>query len=68
VSEVETNVMQFRIFESGIEVNVQTVYSIIDGLGYFTDISRRYLCQVGIGTIVDKKLVLDKEGWYPQEA
>jgi hypothetical protein len=61
-------VLQFRIFEPGIEVNGQTVYSIIDGLGYFTNISRRYLSQVGIGTVVDKKLVMDKYGWYPQEA
>ncbi|MDR3166235.1 MAG: hypothetical protein LBU13_11750 [Synergistaceae bacterium] len=60
--------MQFRAFEPGIEVKGQTVYSIIDGLGYFTNISRRYLSQVGIGTVKDKKLVLDKEGWYSQEA
>jgi hypothetical protein len=62
------SMMQFKIFEPGIEVNGQTVYSIIDGLGYFTNISRRYLSQVGIGTVADKKLVMDKEGWYSQEA
>jgi hypothetical protein len=58
--------MQFRVIEPDIEVNGQTVNAIIDGLGYFTNISRRYLSQ--IGTAVDKKLVLDMDGWYSQAA
>jgi hypothetical protein len=60
--------MQFKPFEPDIEVNAPTVYAIIAGLGRFTNISRRYLSQVGIGVVVDKKLVLDMEAWYSQEA
>ncbi|GHV22598.1 hypothetical protein AGMMS49959_13680 [Planctomycetales bacterium] len=60
--------MQFQIFEPDIEVNAPTVYAIIDGVGVFTNLSRRYLGQVGIGTVVDKKLVLDMDGWYSQAA
>jgi hypothetical protein len=56
------------VFEPDIEVNAPTVAAIIAGLGYFTNISRRYLSQVGIGSVVDKKLVLDMDGWYSQEA
>jgi hypothetical protein len=60
--------LQFKVFEPGIEVNAPTVYAIIAGLGHFSNISRRYLSQAGIGTVVDKKLVLDMDGWYSQEA
>jgi hypothetical protein len=60
--------VQFKVFEPDIEVNAPTVAAIIAGLGYFTNISRRYLSQVGIGSVVDKNLVLDMDGWYSQEA
>lgn len=60
--------MQFKAFESGIEVNAPTVSAIVQGLGCFTNISRRYLNQVGIGTVVNKKLILDMDAWYSQEA
>ncbi|MDR3256022.1 MAG: hypothetical protein LBT31_10700 [Synergistaceae bacterium] len=60
--------MQFKVFEPDIEVNAPTVSAIIAGLGRFTNISRRYLSQVGIGTVVDKKLVLDIDAWYSQDA
>jgi hypothetical protein len=49
-------------------VNAPTVAAIIAGLGYFTNISRRYLSPVGIGCVVEKKLVMDMDGWYSQEA
>ena len=60
--------MQFRAFEPGIEVNGQTVNSVIAGLGYFTNLSRRFFSQVGIGNVTNKKLHIDLNGWYPQAA
>jgi hypothetical protein len=60
--------MQFKSFEPNIEVNATTVSTIIAGLGYFTNISRRYLSQVGIGQVVNKRLILDMDGWYSQDA
>jgi hypothetical protein len=61
-------ILQFKAFEPEIEVNAPTVAAIIAGLGFFTNISRRYLSQAGIGTVVDKKLVLDMDGWYSHQA
>jgi hypothetical protein len=60
--------MQFKVFEPGIEVNGPTVHSIVSGLGYFTNLSRRYFSQVGIGAIVNKELRIDQDGWYSQAA
>jgi hypothetical protein len=60
--------MQFKAFEKDIEVNAPTVYSIIAGLGAFTNLSRRYFSQVGIGTVVNKELRLDMNAWYSQAA
>ena len=60
--------MQFKAFEPDIEVNGPTVNSIIAGLGYFTNLSRRYFSQVGIGTVINKKLHIDMDGWYAQSA
>ncbi|MCL2065976.1 MAG: hypothetical protein FWG99_00730 [Treponema sp.] len=60
--------MQFKIFEPEIEVNGPTVYSIIAGLGHFTNLSRRFFSQVGIGTVINKELHVDMNGWYAQSA
>jgi len=60
--------MQFKAFEPNIEVNGPTVYSIVTGLGYFTNLSRRFYSEVGIGTVVNKELVIDMNGWYSQAA
>jgi hypothetical protein len=60
--------MQFEVFEPGIEVNGPTVYAIAAGLGYFTNLSRRYFSQVNIGTVVNKELRIDMKGWYSQAA
>jgi hypothetical protein len=60
--------MQFKALEAGIEINAPTVSAIISGLGPFTNISRRYLRQVGIGKVDDGHLVLDATAWFPQEA
>jgi hypothetical protein len=60
--------MQFKPFEDNVEVNAPTVYSIIAGLGAFTNLSRRYFSEVGIGTVVNKELRLDMNAWYAQSA
>jgi hypothetical protein len=60
--------VQFKAFEPGIEVNAPTVAAIVAGMGYFTKFSRRALSEVGIGTVADGKLVLDRDAWYPQDA
>jgi hypothetical protein len=59
--------MQFKSFESGIEVNAVTVASVMTGMGHFTNISRRFLIQVGIGNIEDRKYVLDMDAWYSMD-
>jgi hypothetical protein len=60
--------MQFRVFEKDIEVNAPTVNSVVAGLGYFTNLSKRYLGREKIGKIVNKQLVLDPGEWYSQAA
>ena len=60
--------MQFKAFEPGIEVNGPTVNSVIAGLGHFTNLSRRFFSQVGIGTVIDRELRIDMDGWYQQAA
>lgn len=60
--------MQFRAFEPGIEVNGQTVWSIVDGFINKASPSR-LLVDEGIGQLgVDGVVLLDKAGWYPQDA
>jgi len=46
--------MRFKNFESDIKVNGPLVYSIVDGLGYFTNLVKRYYSQVGIDTVMNK--------------
>lgn len=41
--------MQFKSFEPNIEVNGQTVFSIVDGLGVFKTLAKKHLLSVGIG-------------------
>ena len=60
--------MQFKAFEPDVEVNGPTVNSIIAGLGYFTNLSRRFFSQAGLWTVINKKLHIDMNGWYPQAA
>lgn len=60
--------MQFKSFAPDIEVNGQTVWSIVDGF-----ISKRtpsrVLADEGIGTLNAEGLVeIDKSHWYPQDA
>jgi hypothetical protein len=60
--------MQFRAFEPGIEVNGQTVFSVVDGMGRFRSIADRILSEVGIGTLDSDVYIIDMEGWYSHDA
>jgi hypothetical protein len=61
--------MQFRAFEPGIEVNGQTVWSVVDGFDHFKQIPSRLLLAEGIGTAgPDGVVQIDPNGWYAQEA
>jgi hypothetical protein len=60
--------MQFIAFEPGIEVNGQTVFSIVDGLGHFKSIAKDVLLSAGIGSEVDGELKIDINGWYSHDA
>ena len=61
--------MQFKVFEPNIEVNGQTVYSIVDGFGHFKSMASKLLLDGGIGTRkADRMVEIDKTAWYSQEA
>lgn len=61
--------MEFLPFEPGIEVNGQTVYSIVDGFSVAKNVPTRILAEFHIGTL-DKKgeYHIDRDGWYSQAA
>src|SRR4051812_37164142 len=61
--------MQFKPFEPAVEVNGQTVWSIVDGFTLFKQLPSKILLEEGIGKRGDKDLVeIDKNGWYSQAA
>jgi hypothetical protein len=60
--------MQFKAFEDEIEVNGQTVYAFVDGMGAFKSLGEKYMSEVGIGKMKNDKWIFDMEGWYPQQA
>jgi hypothetical protein len=61
--------MQFQPFEPDIEVNGQTVYSVVDGFRLFRRLASSILQQEGIGRMKsDGDLALDRSGWYSQAA
>lgn len=61
--------MEFVAFEPGIEVNGQTVFSVVDGFRAFTGLAAQYLTAEGIGRLrPDGSLELDLAGWFPQSA
>jgi hypothetical protein len=60
--------MQFKAFDSGIEVNGQTVYAFVDGMGTFKNLGERYMSEVGIGRMRGDVWTFDRDGWYPQQA
>ncbi|MCK4797210.1 MAG: hypothetical protein KAT05_07495 [Spirochaetes bacterium] len=59
--------MQFKAYSKNIEVNGQTVYSIVDGLGNFKSLAKKYLLSVGIGEEVDNELVIKLDAWYSHD-
>lgn len=60
--------MEFRAFEPGIEVNGQTVWSIVDGFMLSKQTPSRILVEEGIGTIgADGVVKIDASAWYSQE-
>jgi hypothetical protein len=59
--------MQFKAFEPGIEVNGQTVYSIVDGLGRFKSLAHDILLSVGIGSGSNVDYKIEKESWYSHD-
>jgi hypothetical protein len=61
--------MEYRAIEPGIEVNGQTVFSVVDGFGAFTRMGSRYLLDEGIGEPEpDGSVRVERERWYSQEA
>ncbi len=59
--------MQFRAFEKGIEVNGTTVFAVVDGIGAFKSLAKKYLLEAGIGTEKNGEYVIDLNGWYSHE-
>lgn len=59
--------MQFKSFEPGIEVNGQTVFSILDGMGTYRNFGEKILYECGIGVMDNGKYYLDLNEWYSQD-
>jgi hypothetical protein len=60
--------VEFKPFEPGIEVNGQTVYTIVDGFRLFKRVASAVLEREGIGRMRDDgDLIIDREGWYSQD-
>ncbi|MDR2552654.1 MAG: hypothetical protein LBD31_05760 [Treponema sp.] len=60
--------MQFKAFEEGIEVNGQTVYAFVHGMGAFRSLGEQYMSASGIGRMKNGAWLFDYDGWYPQQA
>lgn len=54
--------MQFKAMESGIEVNGQTILSVVKGAGVFEQTARKYLANHNLGDVKDSG-----DAWYPQQ-
>jgi hypothetical protein len=61
--------MEQRAFADDVEVNGQTVWSVIDGMGSFTALASQYLLGEGIGVEkADGTVEIDKAAWYSQRS
>jgi hypothetical protein len=61
--------MQFKAFETGIEVNGKTAYAIVDGFREFKQVASTFLLQEGIGRRgADGLAAIDPAAWFSQEA
>ncbi len=54
---------QFECFAEGIEVNGQTIWSVIRGAGVFQNTARKFLAENGLPDVKDSG-----DAWYPQQA
>jgi hypothetical protein len=55
--------MQFKAFESGIEVNGTTIFSVVKGAGVFENTAARFLTANGLPDVKNSA-----DAWYPQQA
>jgi hypothetical protein len=61
--------MEYKPFESDIEVNGQTVFSVVDGFGSFRRVAENFLIEAAIGTrAADGSYRIALDGWYSQDA
>ncbi|MCK4532555.1 hypothetical protein KAU39_02110 [bacterium] len=60
--------MQFKAFEEGIEVNGTTVNAVVDGLGQYKSLAKKYLLGVGIGIEENGELKIEKKNWYSHDS
>ena len=59
--------MQFKSFEPDIEVNGQTVFSVVDGLGHFKSMGIKIMLSVGIGSGDPSNYQIKMDGWYSHD-
>ncbi len=61
--------MQFQPFEPGIDVNGQTIHSVLDGMRIFEKSAQEVLLRHGIGELgPGGRYCLEPQKWYPQGA
>src|SRR5262245_37821570 len=60
--------MQFKPFETGIEVSGESVGAIIDGFRKFPTIAQKYLIKHGFIKPTQNVSDVDRTHWYPQES
>ena len=60
--------MQFKAFEEDIEVNGTTVNAVVDGLGQYKSLAKKYLLGVGIGIEENGELKIEKKNWYSHDS
>jgi hypothetical protein len=61
--------VQYRPFESGIDVLGQAVYVLVDGLSASRKVPSKILVEEGIGQLdADGLVVLEPGGWYSMDA
>ncbi|MFX0183939.1 MAG: hypothetical protein ACFE95_12720 [Candidatus Hodarchaeota archaeon] len=56
---------QFKVFEKGMQVNGQTIMSIVSGMGAFTRLAERFFRQSGLPS--PNEIVADANTWYSQQ-
>ena len=59
--------MQFRAFDTGIEVYGANVGGFVDAFKLFPSVILKCLAKHGIGTMSGKNVEIDRTRWYPQE-